>query len=65
MISEVDLRDWDQVDFTLIDKAKSDPSDEYAFNCLFLFVDQVELLRKKQIKAVEEKLPALLKGKDG
>lgn len=57
MISEIDIRDWDKVD---IKSAKTDIqlAEELGdfspdfFNDLKYFVEQVELIQKKQVKQV-------------
>lgn len=54
-ISEVDIRDWDKVDFKLIEIADSNAS-EYefanAYHFLNEFAEQVKLIRDKQLKSV-------------
>jgi peptide deformylase len=65
MISEIDIKDWQHIN---IDKAKKNLENlNYAAYCisfeedyqnLKLFIESVELLRKKQVKQI----PALFKG---
>lgn len=56
MISEVDLRDWDKVDFTLVYQAESEVDSRLdyreAFNLLYRFSNQVESLKEKQFSKI-------------
>lgn len=65
MISEVDLRDWEMVDFELARKAASEDTPDYrAFTYYARFVRQVELLHQKQMQTANKQVAALLKGPD-
>lgn len=65
MISEVDIRDWDRID---IDGAKEvlkrDGRIERGYAFFEHFVNQVELLRDKQIKEMNKNVAALLRAKE-
>ena len=71
MISEVDLRDWDKVDF---DKARLavDNLDDYSrmevgiapygdTECLLTFISNVEKIYKSQLQAATKHIPAILR----
>ena len=71
MISEVDLRDWDKVDF---DKARLavDNLDDYSrmevgiapygdTECLLAFISNVEKIYKSQLQAATKRVPAILR----
>lgn len=61
MISEVDLRDWDKVNF---DRARDNAhaaESYYAFGALIDFINQVEDIRDKQIADAKRKIPAILR----
>lgn len=62
MISEVDIRDWDIVDFSLVEKAQ-DPETSLAVSYKYLveFSDQVERLKYRQLSSKEKQTPALFK----
>lgn len=64
MISEVDLRDWEKVDFSLIKAAERADNNRESADLLYIFAEQVNLLRERQMRAVQKQLPALLKGKE-
>lgn len=59
MISEVELRDWDKVDFKEIEKILPNLSwdNEKYFNIVCYFIDQVKALREEQMK----RFPVLLR----
>jgi hypothetical protein len=73
MISEVDIRDWEQVDFNkhlqnLNDSIEIEPEDNdinIAFNQLWFgyreLLTQLEQIRDRQIKAATKQIPALFK----
>lgn len=59
MISEVDLRDWDKVDFSFV---KEDNAGRYNVpypNEWYRFYEQVLALKKRQTQAVAKKIPAI------
>lgn len=60
MISEVDIRDWDKVDFKAMEDAVCTFHEFYEYPVLMDFLRQVELIRDKQIKQVA----ALLRKKE-
>ena len=61
MISEVDIRDWDQVDFKKINEVLENGTYLNERGYMWDFIEQVELLRDKQIKAASKQIPALFK----
>lgn len=60
-ISEVDIRDWDKVDFNLFNQAEKVSPHDMSMLYFQDFVKQVELIRDKQIKASQQSVAALLR----
>lgn len=60
MISEVDIRDWDHIDWPL-QKDEDGRRRMSSLSDVIRFVEQVELLRDKQIKASQSKVCSLLR----
>ena len=69
MVSEIDIRDWDRVDFKKINDVIDDlPLEEYNDPVLWAsakhiedFVREVNRLRNKQIADAKRKIPAILR----
>lgn len=65
MISEVDLRDWDRVDFDVARVAAENLYDfekpYMSYDALIRFIDSVEELRDSQIKTLNKHVPAILR----
>ena len=63
-ISEVDIRDWEQVDFKKIEEVLENGTylDEHQY--MWDFISQVEQLRNKQIKEATKTVAALFKPKE-
>lgn len=59
MISEVDIRDWDRVDFKKIEEVLSDGTYLNPNAYMWEFISQVEQIRDKQIKASQKQVAAL------
>ena len=68
MISEIDIRDWEKVDFKKVHKALDEidfenmhpPQWEHAYT-LEIFIKQMELLKENQIKQATKHVPAIFK----
>jgi hypothetical protein len=64
-ISEIDIRDWDQVDFKTINKVVEDGTYLDPWSYVNRFIEQVETLRDRQIEAATRHIPrVLLKERD-
>ena len=68
MISEINIRDWENIDFnlinsTIINRNYPDPGD--LFDLWETFQKQVEALRDKQLAEYNRKVPAVLRRIEG
>jgi hypothetical protein len=61
MISEVDIRDWDRVDFTPFHKNPAGQQKVVPYFQVLQFVADVQAIRDKQIKDARNRIPALFK----
>ena len=61
MISEVDIRDWDKIDFKKIKDVMEDGTYMTERQYVWDFIEQVEALRDKQIKSLAKQIPAVFK----
>lgn len=54
MINEIDIRDWDKIDVEAARQELESTQGQYGvgFQYLWDFIDQVELIQKKQVKQV-------------
>ncbi len=59
MISEVDIRDWDKVDFQQFQPNNDGRNLLIPFHKVLEFVEQVEKIRDAQIRAARKHIPAL------
>ena len=57
MLSEVDLQDWEKVDFSIVHKNHAGQYKLPSMNEMLQFYEQVVELRNKQMKAI----PAILR----
>ncbi len=64
MISEVDIRDWDRVDFKKINEVLENGTymDEKGY--MWDFIQQVEDVYRKQTEQASKLIPALLRKKE-
>lgn len=67
-LSEIDIRDWEKVDFKLINspiinRNYPDPGD--LFDLWETFQKQVEEIRDKQLAEYNKRIPAILRKIDG
>lgn len=60
-ISEVDIRDWDKVDFKKIEEVLHDGTYLNERGYIWDFIEQVELIRDKQIKTSQQSVAALFR----
>ncbi len=63
MISEIDIKDWEKVDFKRITAVQTALKDEelvYSLAILNAFIKQVELIRDTQIKEARKHIPVIL-----
>jgi hypothetical protein len=64
MISEVDLRDWDKVDFKPFKHGASGAAPLVPYPYLLDFIQQVEQLKAKQFRGIQPRVPALLRKRE-
>ena len=61
MVSEIDIRDWEQVDFDTIKKVVEDGTYLNPWSYVNYFIEQVELLRDKQVQLATKHIAAVEK----
>ena len=62
-LSEIDIRDWEKVDFEKVADVANNM--EYDSLAIWQFYDQVLAMRERQLAEYNKKIPAILRKIDG